>query len=278
MGFLLVQFTGWKWEISNLVDGLSFHLVIAKVKYLRTWNFRPKCPLSTRLRWSKVFENRLNTFGDMGFLLGQFTSWKWKISNLVDGLSFHLAIEKVKYLRTCKFRPKCCPISTCVRWSKVFENRSNSFGDIGFLLGLFTGWKWEISNLVDGLSFHVAIANVKHLRTCKFSAQMPSFNTFEMKQSFWKSVKYLWRYRIFAGTVYRLKVGNFKSCRWAKFSPCHCKSKIPAHLKFSGQMPTFNTFEMKQSFENRLNTLEIWDFCWDSLQVESGKFQILSMG
>ena len=81
-----------------------------------------------------------------------------------------------------------------------------------------------------------------------FSAQMPTFNTFEMKQSFWKSIKYLWRYRIFARTVYRLKVGNFKSFRWAKFSPCHCKSKIPAHLNFSGQMPTFNTFEMKQSF------------------------------
>ena len=75
---------------------------------------------------------------------------------------------------------------------------------------------------------------------------MPTFNTFEMKQSFWKSVKYLWRYRIFAGTVYRLKVENFKSCRWAKFSPCHCKSKISAHLKFSAHMPSFKMFEMKE--------------------------------
>ena len=82
----------------------------------------------------------------------------------------------------------------------------------------------------------------------KYSDHIPTFNTFEIKQSFWKSVKYLWRYRIFAGTVYTLKVENFKSCRWATFSPCHCKSKIPAHLKFSAQMPTFILFEMKESF------------------------------
>ena len=89
----------------------------------------------------------------------------------------------------------------------------------------------------------------------KFSGQMPTFNTFEMKQSFWKSIKYLWRYRIFARTVYRLKVGNFKSCRWAKFSPSHCKSKIPGHLKFSAQMPTFKTLETKQSFWKSIKNL-----------------------
>ena len=132
IGFLHVQFTCWKWKISNLVDRLSFHLAIAKVKYLRTKNFLRKCPLSTHLRWSKVFENRLNTFGDIGFLHVQFTGWKWKISNLVDRLSFHLAIAKVKYLRTKNFRRKC-PLSTNLRWSKVFENRLNTFGDIGFL-------------------------------------------------------------------------------------------------------------------------------------------------
>ena len=107
----------------------------------------------------------------------------------------------------------------------------------------------------------------------KFAGQMPTFNTFEMKQSFWKSIKYLWRYRIFARTVYRLKVGNFKSFRWAKFSPNHCKSKIPAHLNFWGQMPTFNTFERKQSFwksvkylwryrifDRTVYRLKVWNF------------------
>ena len=90
----------------------------------------------------------------------------------------------------------------------------------------------------------------------KFSAQMPTFIMFEMKESFLKSVKYLWRYGIFIGRVYRLKVGNFKSCRWAKFSTCYCKSKIPAHLKFSAQMFTFNTYEMKQSFWKSVKSLQ----------------------
>ena len=247
IAYLLVRFTGWKWKISNLVDGLNFHAAIAKVKYLGIWTFQPKFPLSTRLRWSKVFENLLNTFGDIGYLLVRFTVWKWKISNLVDGLSFHLAIANVKYPGTWNFPPKC-PLSKRWRWSKVFENRLNTFGDIAYLLVRFTGWKWKISNLVDGLNFHAAIAKVKYLGIWTFSAQIPTFNTFEMKQSFWKSVKYLWRYRIFAGTAYRLKLENFKSCRWAKFSPCHCKSKIPGHLKFSARIPTFKAFEMKQIF------------------------------
>ena len=77
---------------------------------------------------------------------------------------------------------------------------------------------------------------------------MPTFNILELKQSFLKSVEYLWRYMIFAGTVYRLTVGNLKCCRCAKFSPFHCKTITPAHLKFSTQMPAFNIFELKQSF------------------------------
>ena len=101
IGFLLGQFTGWKWEISKFVDGLSFHLFIAKVKYLLTWNFWPRCPLSTRLRWSKVFENRLNRFRDLGFLLREFKGWKWEIANFVDGLSFHLALQKEN---TCGYK------------------------------------------------------------------------------------------------------------------------------------------------------------------------------
>ena len=247
MGILLRQFTVWKWEISNLVDGLSLHLVIAKVRYLLTWYYRPKYPLSTSLRWSKVFENRWNTFGDMGFLLRQCTCWKWKISNLVDGLSFHLVIAKVKYLLTWNFRPKYA-ISTSLRWTKVFENRWNTFGDIGFLLDQFTCWKWEISKYFRWAKFSPChCKNKKKLLTWNFLPKFPLSTRMRWSKVFSKSAKYLWRYGIFAATVYRLKVGNFKSCRWAKFSPCHCKTKIPAHLTFSAQMPTFNIFEMKQS-------------------------------
>ena len=73
----------------------NFSPVIAKVKYLRTWNFPPICPPSTTSRWSKVFENPLINFGDIGFLLGQCTGWKWEISNGVHAQSFRLVIAKV---------------------------------------------------------------------------------------------------------------------------------------------------------------------------------------
>ena len=118
------------------------------------------------------------------------------------------------------------------------------------------------------------IAKLKYLRRWNFRLKCTTFNTYEMKQSFLKSAKYLWRYRIFAGTVYMLKVENFISCRWVKFSSCHCKTKIPAHLKFSDQMPTFNMFEMKQRFWKSVKYPWRYDFCWNSLQVESGKFQV----
>ena len=80
----------------------------------------------------------------------------------------------------------------------------------------------------------------------KLSTKMSTLTIFELRQRFRKSVEYLWRYRIFAGTVYRLKVGYFKCCTCAKFSPCHCKSTTSAHLKFSTRMPTVNIFELKQ--------------------------------
>ena len=39
---------------------------------------------------------------------------------------------------------------------------------------------------------------------------MPTVNIFELRKRFRKSVEYLWRYRIFAGTGYRLKVAKFQ--------------------------------------------------------------------
>ena len=163
MGFFLVQLTGWKWEISNLVDGEVFNLPLQKKNTCAPEIFGPNVHFQ-RIWDKQSFGNRLNTFGYMGFLLGQYTGWKWEISNFVDGLSFHLVIAKVKYLLAWNLRPKCSR-STRMTWSKVFENRLNTFGDIGFLHVQFTGWKWKISNLVDGLSSHLAIAKVKYLRT-----------------------------------------------------------------------------------------------------------------
>ena len=107
-------------------------------------------------------------------------------------------------------------------------------------------------------------------------AQMPTLNIVELRQRFRKSVEYLWRYRIFAGTVYRLKVGNFKCCRCAKFSPCHCKSKIPGqgenlahvqHLKF----PTFNLYTVtaKILYLQRYST-DFRNLCLSSTMLRVG--------
>ena len=52
-------------------------------KYMRIWNFAPKFPPSASAISSKIFENRLNAFKDIGFLLGQCTGWKLEISNVV---------------------------------------------------------------------------------------------------------------------------------------------------------------------------------------------------
>ena len=120
-------------------------------------------------------------------------------------------VAKVKYWGTWNFPPKWPP-STSSSWSYVLENWLNTFGDIEF-----------------------------------FPAQ------------------------------YRLKVGNFKCCRCAKFSPCHCKSKIPAHLKLSTQMPTLNIFELKERFRKSVEYLWRYRIFAGTVQVESGKFQMLSM-
>ena len=71
--FLPGQCTGWKKEISNVVHAESFHLAIAKVHYLLTWNFPHICPPSTSSSWSKDFENRFNSIGNIGFFLAQCT-------------------------------------------------------------------------------------------------------------------------------------------------------------------------------------------------------------
>ena len=44
----------------------------------------------------------------------------------------------------------------------------------------------------------------------KFLGQVPIFRISQEKESFLKSVEYLWWYSIFFDTVYSLKVGNFE--------------------------------------------------------------------
>ena len=307
-------------KISNVVDAQTFQLVIAEVKYLRTWNFPRKCPPSTSSSWGKDFENRLNTFGARVILLAQCSGWKlqnfkimlslrkvftlplqkcntcapetfhhnvqpqdlraeaniskigwmpleiqyfsWhsvqvercKISNVVDAQSIQLAIAKVKYLRTWNFPPKCPP-STSSSWDEDFENRFNTFGDIGFLLAQCTGWKWQNFKWCRFANYWPFRWKSKIPAHLKNTTQMATLNIFDMKQTFRKSVDAFGYIGYWLAQCAGWKWKNFKCCRCAKYSTCHCKSVIPAHLKLSTTMPNLKIFELRQRFRKSVECL-----------------------
>ena len=111
----------------------------------------------------------------------------------------------------------------------------------------------------------------------KFLAQIPIFHIFQQKESFWKSVEYLWWYSIFSDTVYSLEVGKFQIFPFVKFSPYHCKTKIAAPMKFLAQIPIFHIFQRMESFWKSVEYLWWYSIFSDtSVQLESGKFQIFS--
>ena len=197
-------------KISNVVDAQSFRLAIATVNYLRTWNFPPKCPPSTSSSWGKEFENRLNTFGDIGFLLAPCTGWKWQNFKCCRCAKFSHCHCKSKIPAQLKLSTQMPTSQDLRRWGKDFENRLNTFGDIGFLLAHCTGWKWQNFKCCRCAKFSPRHCKSKIPAHLKLSTQMPTFNIVELKQNFRKSVEYLWKYRIFAGTLYRLKVAKFQ--------------------------------------------------------------------
>ena len=109
----------------------------------------------------------------------------------------------------------------------------------------------------------------------KLSAKMPYFNMCEMKQSFWKSVKYLWRYGIFAGTVYLLKVENFKFFEGLSFHIGIAKVKYLRTWNFWPKCRLSQRLRRRKVFENRSITFGDMEFLLVQFrEVESGKFQI----
>ena len=112
----------------------------------------------------------------------------------------------------------------------------------------------------------------------KLTTQMPSLNIFELRLRFQKPVEYHWRYRIFAGRVYRLKVAKFQMLpRRQSFHLAIAKSKIPAHLKLSTQMAIVNIFAPRERFRKLVEHL--WGyriFAGRVYWLKVGKFQMLS--
>ena len=226
---------------------------------------------------AKIFETRLSCFGDIGFCWHIVQVECGKISNVVEAPSLHLAIAKVKYLHTWNFPPKCPP-STSSSWGKDFENRLNTFGDIGFLVAHSTGWKWQNFKCCWCGKFSPCNCKSKIPVHLIISTQVPTVNIFELRKRFRKSVEYLWRYRIFSGTVYRLKVAKFQMFSSTKFSHCNCKRKVPAHLKLSTQMLALNIFELRQRFRKSVKYLwKDWIFASPVYRLKVAVFQILSM-
>ena len=182
----------------------------------------------------------------------QFESGKF--SNIVDALSIHHAIAKVKYLDTWNFSPKCTPSKPSSR-GKDFENLLNTIADIGFLLAQCTGWKRQNFKCYRCAKFSPCHCKCKTPAHMKLSTQMPSLNIFELRQRFRKSAKYLWRYRILPAQNTGWKWQNFICCGCAKFSRCHCKIKIPGYMKHFTQKPSINIFELRQRFRKSVEYL-----------------------
>ena len=145
---------------------------------------------------------------------------------------------------------------------KIFELRQRFRKSVEYLwryrifLAQCTGWKWQTFKCCGRTKLPPGLCKSKIPAHLKLSNQMPPpLKRSVLSQRFQKSVEYPWRYGIFPGTVYRLKVANFQILSIRKFSPCHCKSKIPAHLKLYTQMPSRKSFEMRQRFRKSFEYL-----------------------
>ena len=172
--------------------------------------FHPNSHRSKSSMWGEYFENRLNTFWDIGFFLAQCTGWKWQTFKCCRLAKFSPSRCKSKIPAHLKLLPPYAHPQNLRAEVKMFENRLNTFWDIGFLLAQCTGWKWQTFKCCRRAKFSPCHWETKIHAHLKLSTQMPTLKIFELRERFRKSVEYLWKYKIFAGTVYRLKVANFQ--------------------------------------------------------------------
>ena len=158
---------------------------------------------------SKISKIGWITLGIWNFCSHSVQVESCKISNVFDAQSFHLAIAKEKYLGTWNF-PFKCPPSTSSSRGKDFENRLNTFGGIWFLLAQCTGWTWQNFKCCSCAKLSPCHCKSKLPEHLKLSTQMANLNIFELRQRLRKSVEYLCKYRALAATVYRLNVAKFQ--------------------------------------------------------------------
>ena len=141
-----------------------------------------------------------------------------KISKVVDGQSFHIWNFSALFASET-FRPNAHAHDLRAE-AKISKIAWIHFGDIGFLLAPCTGWKWQNFKCCWCAKFSPCHCTSKIPARLKLTSQMPTLKVFELRQRLRKSVAHLWRYRIFAGTVYRLKIAIFQMLSMHKvFTP-----------------------------------------------------------
>ena len=189
IGFLLAQCTSWKWQNLKCCRCAKFSPFHSKS------NIHAQLKLSTQMPTLNIFELRQRfrkSFEHFWrYMIFASTVYRFKlakISNVVDAQNFRISIPKVKYMRNWKFPPKCPP-STSSSSGKDFENRLNTFGDIGFLLAQCTNWKWQNFKCCRCAKFSPFHSKSKIHAQLKLSTQMPTINIFELRQRFRKSVE-----------------------------------------------------------------------------------------
>ena len=210
IGFLPAQFTGWKWQNFKCCRCGKFSSCHYKCKipaHLKPFTRRPTL---------SIFELRRRFRKSVKYL------WRYRIfsrsANRLKVAKFQmLSLRKIfnfrlKKLNTCApetFHPKAHPQNLRAE-EKNLENRLNTFGDVGFLLAEWTGWKWQNFKCCRCAKFSPFHCNSKITAHVKLFTRMPTLNIFELRGRFRKSVEYFRSYRIFAGTVNRLKVAKFQ--------------------------------------------------------------------
>ena len=275
----LKQCTGWKWQTFKCGRCANLSPSHCKTKIPAHLKLSTQCRPSTSSSWGKDFENRLNIFRNIGFLLAQCTGWKlqnFKCCRCAKLSHYHCKSKIPAHLKLPNQMPTITIFEVMRRLRKSVEYLWSY--SIGFFLAQCTGWKWPNFKCCSRTKFSPCHFNSKKRAHLKLSTQMPTLIMFELSQRFRKSCERLWRYWIFAGTIYRLKVAKLNFFRCAKFSPCHCTSKIPSHLKLSTRMPTLNIFELRQRLRKSVEyrrRCRIFDGAMYRLNVE--KFQMLSM-
>ena len=265
-------------KISNVVDAESFRHAIPKVKYLRGWNLTPKRPPSISLSWGKDFENRLNIFGDIGFLLAQCTGWKWENFKCCWCGKFSPCHSKSKIFAQLK-------LYTQTPTLKIFELRQRLRKSFEYLwrYWIFAGTVYRLKMakfqiLFDAERFRHAIPKVKYLRGWNFTPKRPPSISLSWGKDFENRLNIFGDIGFLLAQCTGWKWQNFKCCWCAKFSPCHCKSKIPALLKLCNQIHSLNIFEQRQRFRKSVEYRWRYRiFAGTVYRLKVAKFQLLSI-